>query len=100
MITVHLPAHLRRKLGRRFIEVAPGTHRTLRELLTTLAEQVDPRFTDLAARGTVGNSWISSVVLNDRRLQLPEDAEVRLSDGDRVFFIQPIAGGWESWTDE
>jgi len=93
VIRVHLPAHLRKQKGQRVLEVDLGPGSTLEDLLLYLADNTDKRFADLAARGTSGNAWINNVVLNDRRLELPRDLPLELSDGDRVYFIHPIAGG-------
>lgn len=100
-IRVHLPLEVRRRAGWREVSIEAPEPATLRTVIRRLASEVDPCFLELleqseggaGGRGAGSRPWMRHVLLNDRWLELPRDLEVELHDGDRVYFIQPVAGG-------
>ena len=71
------------------IDGAPTVETALRDL----AARCDPCFLELLDGRPKSQPWLHWVMLNDRRLVLPDELAAPVSDGDRLYFLRPTAGG-------
>ena len=91
-VAVHTFGMLRMRTGQARIDLQLESGTTLEGLLRHLAGVHDEGFLDAVVRPS-GESQISTLILNGRRLQLPRDLQLQLSTGDELYLIPPIAGG-------
>ena len=91
-VVVHVYDRIRAALGtgRLVVELPPGA--TLAALFSELADRYDPRFAQLPD-DEESPFGVNALVLNGRRVTMPRDAGVALSDGDELHLIPPIGGG-------
>ncbi len=91
-VIVHVYDRMRDSLGTGTLvaELPPGAD--LGKLFAELAARYDPRF---AALPNDENSpfGVNALVLNGRRVSMPREAALQLSDGDELHLIPPIGGG-------
>ena len=90
--TVHVYDRIRQALGTGRLEVELPEGATLADLFAELAERYDPRFAALPD-DEESPFGVNALVLNARRVALPRDAELTLSDGAELHLIPPIGGG-------
>lgn len=75
------------------MEQKPGL--TLKELFRQLAYEYDEGFIS-AGDSYPGPFMASAVILNGNTLRMPEDLHRTLNDGDELYLIAPIGGGWDA----
>jgi molybdopterin converting factor small subunit len=93
VVTVRLPRHLKKRLGRKDWSLTLEGETTLEWVLHRLAEECDPSFQDLLTSEEARPRWVESIILNSRMITLPEDLLITVKGGDRLFFFAPVAGG-------
>ena len=91
-VAVHVYDRIRESLGtgRLVAELPPRAN--LAALFAELAARYDPRFAQLPDDED-SPFGVNALVLNGRRVAMPRDAELELSDGDELHLIPPIGGG-------
>ena len=91
-VVVHVYDRIRAALGtgRLVAELPSGA--TLAALFADLADRYDPRFAHLPD-DEESPFGVNALVLNGRRVSMPRDAGIELSDGDELHLIPPIGGG-------
>jgi molybdopterin converting factor small subunit len=93
VVTVRLPRHLKKRLGRKDWSLTLEGDATLKWVLRRLAEDCDPSFHELLTSGATRPRWVESIILNSRMVTLPDDLEVTVRGGDHLFIFAPVSGG-------
>ncbi|MBA2449440.1 MAG: MoaD/ThiS family protein [Chloroflexi bacterium] len=93
-VTVHVYDRIRQTLGTRRIEVRLPESATLAALFAELAERYDPRFAALPDDED-SPFGVNALILDGRRVAMPRDADLELTNGAELHLIPPIGGGSE-----
>lgn len=91
-VTVHLYDRIRDALGLKRVETRLPPGADLQMLFDALANRYDSRFARLPD-DEESPFGVNTLVLNGRRVAMPRDAGLALSDGDELHLIPPIGGG-------
>ena len=91
-VTVHVYDRIRDSLGTGRLVADLPAHANLGALFAELARRYDARFAQLPD-DEESPFGVNALVLNGRRVSMPRDAGLELSDGDELHLIPPIGGG-------
>jgi molybdopterin converting factor small subunit len=93
IVSIRLPRRLQKSLGKKdwFIELKQT--RTLEWVIQHLAKECDPSFNELLNDTSHRPGWIESIVLNSQMVRLPQDLQLQVTRGDKLFFFEPVSGG-------
>ena len=91
-VAVHVYDRIRETLGTGRLDVELPAGATLAALFAELARRYDPRFAALAD-DEESPFGVNALVLDGRRVAMPRDAGLELSDGAELHLIPPIGGG-------
>ncbi len=93
IVSIRLPRRLQKSQGKKDWSIELKQPATLEWVIQLLAKECDPSFTELLNNTSHRPKWIESIVLNSQMVILPQDLQLQVSGGDKLFFFEPLSGG-------
>jgi len=93
IVNIKLPRRLQKSLGKKAWSIELEQTRTLEWVIQHLAEECDPSFNELLDTTSYHPKWIESIVLNSQMVRLPQDLQLQVTGGDKLYFFEPVSGG-------